>query len=154
MRLARDATPVITTSDTPFEIGKAYVYRPGKDITLISTGTMTYQALVAAAHLAKVGIEAEVVHVPTIKPLDGETILASVKKTGAVVTAEEAQINGGLGGAIAELLGENHPTLMKRIGLKDRFGESGKPEELFKHFGIDAHHITLAAHEVLEKKRT
>jgi len=109
LRLAREATPIITTADTPFEIGQAYVYRQGKDVSLIATGTMTYQALLAAEKLAGHGIEAEVVHVPTIKPLDDETILKSVKKTGAVVTAEEGQIAGGLGGAISELLSENHP---------------------------------------------
>src|SRR5206468_11838266 len=102
LRLAREATPIITTADTPFEIGKAYVYAPGTDVTIIATGAMTYQALLAAEQLYKDGIDAEVVHVPTIKPLDAETILKSVKKTGCVVTAEEAQITGGLGGAIAE----------------------------------------------------
>jgi transketolase len=152
MRLAREATPIITTQHTPFEIGRAYVYREGTDVTLIGTGTMTYQALVAAEKLAKDGIEAEVLHVPTLKPLDSETILDSVRKTGAVVTAEEGQVIGGLGGAIAELLAENHPTPMKRIGMKDHFGESGEPNELLKHFGLDSLHIALAAHEILDKK--
>ncbi|HEX4774646.1 MAG TPA: transketolase C-terminal domain-containing protein, partial [Candidatus Saccharimonadales bacterium] len=91
-------------------------------------------------------------HVPTIKPLDAETILKSVRKTGAVVTAEEGQVIGGLGGAIAELLGENHPAPMKRIGMYDRFGESGSPEQLLEHFGLDAKHIRLAAHAVLASK--
>jgi transketolase len=148
MRLAREATPIITTDKTPFEIGKAYVFATGADVTIISTGTMTYQALVAAELLFKDGIEAEVVHVPTIKPLDNETILKSVKKTGCVVTVEEAQINGGLGGAIAELLAEHHPAPLKRIGMVDRFGESGEPTELLEHFGLDAKHIRLAAHDV------
>ncbi|HSW37289.1 MAG TPA: transketolase family protein [Candidatus Saccharimonadales bacterium] len=152
MRLTREDTPIITTKDTPFEIGKAYVYAKGADVTLITTGTMTYHALVAAELLYKDGIEAEVVHVPTVKPLDEATILKSARKTGAVVTAEEAQINGGLGGAIAELLGENHPVPLKRIGMQDHFGESGKPDELLKHFGLDAKHVRLAAHEVTEKK--
>lgn len=149
LRLAREATPVFTTAETPFEIGKAYVYRQGTDVTLIATGTMTYQALVAAEELAKDGIQAEVVHVPTIKPLDAETVLASVRKTGAVVTAEEGQIIGGLGGAIAELLSEEQPTPLKRIGMKDRFGESGSPNELLEYFGLDAKHIRLAAHQLL-----
>src|SRR3989338_8345219 len=105
MRLAREATPVFTTPHTPFELGRAYVYAPGDDISIIATGTMTYQALVAAELLFKNGIDAEVIHVPTIKPLDAVTILKSVHKTGAVITAEEAQIIGGLGGAVAELLG-------------------------------------------------
>lgn len=153
MRLAREATPVITTQDTPFEIGEAYVFESGTDVSIIATGTMTYHALVAADKLYKDGIEAEVVHVPTIKPLDAETILKSVRKTGAVVTAEEGQIIGGLGGAIAELLAENHPVPMKRIGMRDHFGESGEPAELMVHFGLDAEHIRLAAHEVTERKR-
>jgi transketolase len=152
LRLAREGTPVFTTDKTPFEIGKAYVFHPGEDVTLIATGTMTYQALLAAEQLYKDGIDAEVVHVPTIKPLDSETILRSVKKTGAVVTAEEGQIIGGLGGAIAELLGEEHPVPIKRIGMKDRFGESGDPNELLIHFGLDAKHIRLAAHSALDKK--
>jgi transketolase len=153
MRLAREAVPTITTDKTPFEIGKAYVFETGTDVTIISTGTMTYQALLAAELLFKDGIEAEVVHVPTIKPLDEATILKSVKKTGAVVTVEEGQINGGLGGAIAELLGENYPVPMKRIGMQDHFGESGDPVELFAHFGIDTKHIRLAAHHVTDRKQ-
>ncbi len=152
MRLAREATPVITTAKTPFEIGKAYVFEKGADVSLITTGTMTYQALAAVERLYKDGIEAEVVHVPTIKPLDAETILKSVRKTGAVVTAEEGQIIGGLGGAIAELLAEECPTPMKRIGMQDRFGESGAPEQLIEHFGLDAKHIRLAAHAAIERK--
>jgi transketolase len=152
LRLAREATPIFTTDNTPFEIGQAYVLREGQDISLIATGTMTYQALVAASELDKDGIKAEVVHVPTIKPLDAETILKSVKKTGLVVTVEEGQVIGGLGGAVAELLAENHPALIKRIGMQDRFGESGSPDQLLEHFGLDAKHIRLAAHKLLENK--
>ncbi|MDB5176149.1 MAG: tktA [Candidatus Saccharibacteria bacterium] len=154
LRLAREATPIITTDKTPFEIGKAYVYEKGSDVTIITTGTMTYQALVAAEQLYKDGIEAEVIHCPTIKPLDAETILKSVKKTGCVVTAEEGQVIGGLGGAIAELLAENFPAHLKRIGMLDHFGESGEPNELLEHFGLDAKHIRLAAHEVTAKKKS
>ena len=153
MRLAREATPVITTATTPFEIGKAQIFSPGSDITIIATGTMTYHALVAAELLYKDGIEAEVIHVATIKPLDEMTIIKSVKKTGAVVTAEEGQMIGGLGGAIAELVGEHCPAYMKRIGLNDRFGESGDPDQLITHFGLDAKHIRLAAHSVVDKKK-
>lgn len=152
MRLAREASPVFTTKDTPFEIGRAYVLREGSDVTLIATGVMTYNALVAADKLAKDGVSAEVVHVPTIKPLDNETILKSVKKTGAVVTAEEHQITGGLGGAVAELLAEELLAPLARVGVKDRFGESGTPDELFEKFGLTPKHITLAAHQVLDKK--
>lgn len=149
LRLAREATPVFTTTDTPFQIGKAYVYYEGHDISLITTGTMTYQALLAAEELKKHGISAEVVHVPTIKPLDRETILTSVRKTNLVITAEEAQEAGGLGGVIAELLADEHPTKMVRIGMQDRFGESGAPSELLEHFGLDAASIVKAAQKLL-----
>lgn len=152
MRLAREATPVFTSDKTPFEIGPAYVFAKGADVTLIATGTMTYQALLAVDMLYKDGIEAEVVHVPTIKPLDEATILKSVKKTGAVVTAEEGQIVGGLGGAIAELLAEDYPAPLQRVGMRDRFGESGAPDKLLEHFGLDAKRIRLAAHAALGKK--
>lgn len=151
LRLAREATPVVTTEKTPFEIGKAYVYAEGSDVTIIATGTMTYQAMVAAEKLFKDGIDAEVIHCPTIKPLDAATILNSVQKTGRVITVEEAQVNGGLGGAVAELLSEEHPTPLKRIGIKDRFGESGKPDELLEHFGLTAKHIRLTAHHMMDK---
>ena len=149
LRLAREKTPIITTNKTPFEIGKAYLYRQGKDITLLGTGTMTYHMMVAAEVLAKDGIDAEVIHVPTIKPLDARTILASVHKTGRAITAEEAQIAGGFGGAIAELLSDQYPVPLKRIGMQDRFGESGDPLELMKHFGLTATHIAMAAHDMV-----
>jgi transketolase len=153
MRLARESLPTLTTADTPFEIGPAYVFAKGADVTIIATGTMTYQALLAVDLLYKDGIEAEVIHVPTIKPLDAETILKSVRKTGAVVTIEEGQIAGGLGGAVAELLSEELPTPMKRIGMQDHFGESGDPAELFEHFGLDAKHVRKAAQAVVTKKQ-
>ncbi len=152
MRLAREETPIITTYSTPFQIGKAYVYWGGTDLSIISTGTMTYHAMVAAAMLVSQGVSIEVVHVPTIKPLDKDTILASLSKTGCAITAEEGQINGGLGGAVAELLAENLPLPMKRIGINDRFGESGSPGELFAHFGLTSDHIIQAAYEVMDRK--
>ncbi|MEO7364404.1 MAG: transketolase C-terminal domain-containing protein [Candidatus Saccharimonadales bacterium] len=152
MRLAREALPTLTTEKTPFEIGPAYIYERGSDVTIVSTGTMTYQALVAAEKLYKDGIEAEIIHVPTIKPLDAETLLKSIRKTGCVVTVEEAQINGGLGGAVAELVAEQCPVPLKRIGMQDHFGESGDPVELFEHFGLDAKHIAMAAHHVVDRK--
>ncbi len=152
LRLAREASPIFTTAKTPFEIGKAYVYDSGQDVTIIATGIMTYHALVAAQKMFKTGIDAEVIHCPTIKPLDAETILKSVRKTGAVVTCEEAQINGGLGGAIAELLGENYPVPLRRIGMKDQFGESGVPNELMEHFGLTPKNIIIAAHDAVSRK--
>lgn len=149
MRLAREATPIVTTDKTPFEIGKAYVYDEGSDVTIIATGSMTYQALLAAEQLYKEGIEAEVIHCPTIKPLDATTILKSIKKTKRVVTVEEHQITGGLGGAVAEFMSEHYPVPLRRVGVLDRFGESGKPEELLEHFGLTAKHIALAVHKVM-----
>lgn len=152
MRLAREPIPIFTTDKTPFEIGKAYVYAPGTDLTIISTGTMTFQALLAAEHLFKQGIDAEVIHCPTIKPLDAVTILTSAHKTRTVITVEEAQISGGLGGAVAELLVEEYPVKMKRLGMRDHFGESGDPEDLLEHYGLTYKHIMLAAHQIVEKK--
>ncbi|HEX5797144.1 MAG TPA: transketolase family protein [Candidatus Saccharimonadales bacterium] len=149
IRLAREATPIITTGKTPFEIGRAYILTEGKDLSIISTGTMTYQALVAAEKLHDAGIDAEVVHVPTIKPLDAVTILKSVHKTKKVITVEEHQINGGLGGAVAELLSEESPTLLKRIGVRDRFGQSGKPQELLEHYGLNAKNIVMHADRMM-----
>lgn len=147
MRLAREKTPIFSTVDSPFEIGKAYVLREGHDITLLGTGTMTYQLLVAAKELEKHGIQAEVVHVPTVKPLDEETILQSVQKTGRALAAEEAQMAAGFGGAIAELLSEELPTPLKRIGMKDRYGESGDPNELLEVFGMTGEAIGKKAKE-------
>ena len=141
IRLSRPKTPIISTEESPFEIGVAYVLREGSDISLLGTGTMTYQLLVAAKLLADKGINAEVVHVPTIKPLDNNTIMASASKTGRLITAEEAQINGGFGSAVAELISEKLPTPLLRIGIMDRFGESGEPMELFEYFGLTGEHI-------------
>lgn len=151
IRLAREATPIFTTEKTPFEIGKAYVLKQGKDLTLFGTGTMTYQCLMAARMLAGDGIDVEVVHVPTIKPLDDETIIASVRKTGRAISVEEAQIAGGLGGALAELFGEQLPLPLRRLGTRDQFGESGKPAELLEHFKLSSKHIVFEAHDFIEK---
>lgn len=136
MRLAREKTPVFSTEESPFDIGKAYVLREGKDVTLLGTGTMTYQLLLAAKQLETGGIDAEVIHVPTIKPLDEDTILVSLRKTGRAVTSEEAQCAGGFGGAVAELLSEQLPVPVMRLGMRNRFGESGTPAELLEHFGL------------------
>jgi len=150
IRLAREKTPVFSLDESPFEIGKAYVLKEGTDVALMGTGTMTYQLLVAAKVLAENGINAEVVHVPTIKPLDEETILASAKKTGRVVTAEEAQIAGGFGSAIAELLSDKLPMPVKRFGMQDRFGESGDPKDLFEAFGLTGEQIAASVKEWCE----
>ncbi len=149
LRLARDASPVLTTDKTPFEIGKAYVYRQGKDISLMTTGVMTYHALVAAEKLQKDGIDAEVVHIPSIKPFDAITVIRSAKRTGKVLVAEEAQVAGGLGSLVAETLSEAHPVPVRRLGVHDVFGESGTPQELLQKHGLTADNIRLQVHAIL-----
>lgn len=152
LRLARDATAVFSTDDSPFEIGRAYRLVDGTDVSLVATGTMTYQALTAARILARDGISAEVVHSPTIKPLDEAAILDTARRTRHVVTIEEAQIAGGLGGAVAELLAEHEPTLVHRLGVRDRFGESGRPKELLAHFGLSGEGIAAEVRRLVERR--
>ena len=142
----------MTTEDTPFEISQAEIYRNGKDVTIIACGPLVYEALKAAEELTKEGIEAEVLNNHTVKPMDKETILKSVKKTGCVVTIEEHQAAGGMGSAVSEILSQNHPVPMEIIGVKDRFGESGEPNELLEKFGLTAKNIIVAARKVLKRK--
>lgn len=151
LRLARDKIPVMTTDKTPFRIGKAYVYTKGEDLTIVANGTMTSVAMRAAESLYHDGIDVEVIHSPTVKPLDGATILASAKKTGRVITLEEAQVSGGLGGAVAELLGEHHPVPIIRMGVKDKYGQSGTPEELLEHYGLTPKHVMINAHSLMDR---
>ena len=152
LRLAREKTAVVTTEETPFEIGRAYVVIPGHDATILACGPLLYEAMQAARDLAKKGIIAEVINVPTIKPLDKETILESVRKTKAVVTVEEAQAAGGLGGAVAELLGEFLPTHIERVGVLDRFGQSGTIKELWEEYQLSAPYIYAATLKALDRK--
>ncbi len=154
IRLAREKTPIFSTEDSPFEIGRAYLLRSGSDVSLLGTGTMTYQLLVAAERLKAQGVHADVVHVPTVKPLDEQTILDSVRGTGCVLTAEEAQASAGFGGAIAELLGEKLPTPLLRIGMQDRFGESGDPQALLRHFELDGDAIAIKAKQFIDGARS
>jgi transketolase len=152
IRLSREKSPIISLDESPFQIGAAYILRDGHDISLIGTGVMTYHLLVAANILAEQGIDAEVVHVPTVKPLDNDTILASAHRTGRVITAEEAQVAGGFGGAVAELLSADLPTPLLRIGMMDRYGESGAPYELLDYFGLTGQHIATKAAEFVRTK--
>ena len=152
IRLAREKSPIISTDKTPFSLTKAQLLRLGKDITIVACGTMVYQALVAAEALAKKGIEAEVINAAVVKPLDIVTITHSARKTGAVITVEEGQIIGGLGGAVAETLADHHPVPMTRIGMHDRFGESGTPQELLEYFGLTSKNIAKQASELLKRK--
>jgi len=142
IRVSKESTPLITSPNSPFEIGKAYVLKEGKGVTIISSGPITYEALLAAKELkTKHDIEAELIACPTIKPLDTQTILKSAKKTKKVVTIEEHQIIGGLGSAVAELLCEELPTPLKRLGMRDCFGMSGTYQELKDKFGLSSHNI-------------
>jgi len=152
IRVAREKTPIITTEKSPFSLTKAQVLRLGKDVTIVACGTMVYQALVAAEKLSKKGIEAEVINAAVVKPLDSVTILHSARKTGAVLTVEEGQIAGGLGGAVAETLADHHPVPMTRLGMLDRFGESGTPDELLEYFGLTAPNIAKQALELIKRK--
>ena len=136
LRLAREKSPIFSTENSPFEIGPAYVLHAGDDVTIASTGTMTAQVLLAAKKLREQGLSVEVIHVPTITPLDVDTIVNSVAKTGRIVTVEEAQTAAGFGGLVAEVLGDHMPAPLLRIGMNDRFGESGSPSELLEHFGF------------------
>ena len=137
LRLARESVPTFTTQKTPFSLSHAQIFKPGNDVTLVSTGTMTYHCLSAAQELEASGVSVEVVHCPVIKPLDVITILHSVQKTGRCISAEEAQAKGGLGGAVAEMLAENHPVPMIRIGIDDQYGQSGRPDQLMAHYKLD-----------------
>jgi len=142
LRFSKAEIPNMTTEETPLKIGNAEVFVEGKDITIISCGAITYEALVAVKNLkAKYKIEAELLVSPTIKPLDEYRILESVKKTGLAVTIEEHQINGGLGGAVSELLCEKLPSPLLRMGMKDSFGESGSYEDLKNKYELSSHHI-------------
>lgn len=152
VRLGRNKVPTIFPEDHCFEIGKGAEMVAGSQMTFVTTGLMTAQAIAAAESLKKDGIFARVVHIGTIKPLDQDIILKAARETGAIVTAEEHSVIGGLGGAVAELLGENCPTHMKRIGINDRFGTSGKAEELLKYFGLTPDCLVDAAKEILSRK--
>jgi transketolase len=152
IRLGRAALPAVHGEDFDFEIGRAYVLREGADVTLAACGVMVERALAAADLLAGEGIEATVVDVSTIKPLDTAAILSAARATGAVVTCEEHSIIGGLGSAIAELVGENAPMPLERVGVRDVFGTSGEPEELMRHFGLTAEDVAIAARKVVHRK--
>ncbi|MBI2644193.1 MAG: transketolase family protein [Candidatus Wildermuthbacteria bacterium] len=152
LRFAREKTPLFTTLQTPFQFGRAEIFLQGKDATIIACGPVLYEALLAAHLLEKQGVSVEVLNSHTVKPLDKKTILQSVSKTKAVVTVEEHQIAGGLGGAVAELLSRECPVPVECIGVQDRFGESGSPDELMDAFGLTHPHIIKAVKKVLKRK--
>ncbi len=153
VRLSREKFPRIFDESYRFEIGKGHVLREGEDVTVIANGVMTSFALLAAENLEKEGISVEVIHMPTVKPIDTELIVKSASKTGAVVTAEEHSIIGGLGSAVAEVLVENFPVPMERLGTPDVFGRSGKGWELLHYFGLDEKGIAEKVKKVIARKK-
>ena len=151
IRFGREAVPDFTASDQQIEIGKGQLLKTGNDVTLVATGHMVWEALQAAIALNEKGIDARVINLHTIKPVDKEILIEAAKETGFIITVEEHQVTGGLGGTVAEVLAENHPVRMKMIGMQDRFGESGKPEELMEKYGLTAKHIFNETLKTLKK---
>lgn len=153
LRFGRPKWPVFISEDTPFVIGKALRLNEGTDVSIFATGHLVWKAIQAGYQLAERGISAEIINIHTIKPLDEEAILESVKKTGCVVTAEEHQMNGGLGDSIAQLLARKLPTPLEMVAVNDSFGESGTPDELLVKYGLDHHDITAAAERAISRKK-
>jgi transketolase len=153
VRFGREKVPVVTDENTPFELGKAYCLREGSDAAVIVCGSMVYEALVAAEELSKEGISVMVVNNHTIKPMDNEAIIEAAEKTGAIVTAEEHQLAGGMGSAVLEVLAQNCPVPVEMVGVNDRFGESGNPDVLMKAFGLTSSEIITAVKNVIKRKK-
>ncbi len=154
IRLAREKTPVMTTEETPFEIGKSQIFFDGgnSQVGIIATGALVYKALLAAQKLTSEGIAVKVMNLATIKPLDEEGLLSLAKETGAIVTVEEHQIKGGMGSAVSEFLSQNNPVPQEFIGVHDEFGQSGTMEELWNHYKMDENSIMEAVKKVITRK--
>ncbi len=153
LRFGRPSIPNFTPADQKFEIGKAVMLNEGTDVTIIATGHLVWKAIEAGEALAAKGISAEIINIHTIKPLDTDAILKSVLKTKCVVTAEEHQMNGGLGDSVSQFLSRNNPTPQEFVAVNDSFGESGTPDELMKKYGLDAVDIVKAAEKVITRKK-
>ena len=153
MRLLRNTMPIINKEDYKFELGKGIVLKEGKDAVIFATGTLVHESLKAAEILKKENIDVYVVNIHTIKPLDNKLVIDLAKKTNCVITAEDHNIIGGLGSAVAEVLSENYPCIMKRIGLEDKFGESGKPAELYEKYGLSAKHVAEKVKKFIKNKK-
>lgn len=153
LRFGRPVVPVFTPADQKFEIGKAWMVNEGKDVTIIATGHLVWEAIQAGEKLEELGISAEIINIHTIKPLDTAAILKSVKKTGCVVTCEEHQANGGLGDAVAQFLTSEYLVPQEYIAVKDSFGESGTPDQLMAKYGLKADNIVAAAQKVISRKK-
>ena len=149
IRFGRAATVEFTKIDDPFEIGKAKILRKGDDISIIGCGSLVYQCILAADQLAKDGINARIIDMHTIKPIDQKAIIAAAKETGKIITVEEHQVTGGLGGAVSEVVVKNHPVPMRMIGIQDEFGQSGEPDELMEFYHLTADDIAKEALEFL-----
>lgn len=156
IRLAREKTPIMTTEETPFEIGKAQIFWLPKNpqAVIFSTGALTWNSLKAAKDLEGEGISVKVINISTIKPLDTNTVIDSASECGAVVTVEEHQIAGGLGSSVSECLSQNRPVPIEFVGVRDLFGQSGKPEELIEHYGMGVSHIKEAVKKVISRKKS
>jgi transketolase len=152
IRYGREAMPDFTNEDLDFIVGKAQIMNPGRDATIIATGHLVYEALRAAEKLKKTGVSVRVVNIHTVKPIDVECIVTAARETGAIVTAEEHQISGGLGGAVAEVLGREMPVPIEQIGMNDQFGESGKPMELLEKYHMTHPYIIQAVEKVINRK--
>ena len=152
LRFGRPKWPVFTPENQVFEIGKALMLNEGTDVSIFATGHLVWKAIQAGEALAEKGISAEIINIHTIKPLDAEAVLNSVRKTRCVVTAEEHQINGGLGDSIAQLLARNFPTPVEMVAVMDSFGESGKPEELLTKYHLDSADVVAAAERAIARK--
>ena len=152
LRFGRPVVPVFTDPDQKFEIGKAWMVNEGTDVSIIATGHMVWEAIQAGEKLAEMGIDAEIINIHTIKPLDEEAILKSIKKTGCVVTAEEHNRLGGLGDSVAQVLAKNHPAPQEYVAVDDSFGESGKPSDLMVKYGLTADDIVKAVQKVIKRK--
>lgn len=153
MRTSRAPLPIVTKESDPFTIGKASILREGKDVAIIACGVMVSEALSAAKTLASENIQARVINMHTIKPIDSQMIKKAAQETGAIVTAEEHQIHGGLGSAVAEVVAQNACVPMEIVGVPDVFGESGKPDQLLEHYGLKDRNIAEAVRKVLKRKK-
>ena len=153
VRFGREDVPVVTSEDTPFTLGKGEVFAEGDDLTIVACGVMVYEALRAREALEASGVSARVVDLHTLKPIDAALVERCARETGAIVTAEEHQVNGGLGGAVAEVVVRTHPVPVEMVAVMDRFGRSGKPDELMDAFGLKARDIVAAAERVMKRKR-
>ena len=152
VRFGREAVPVVTDESTPFQVGKARLCRDGSDVAVLANGPMVYEAMNAAEALSKEGVSVRVIDLHTVKPLDEEAVILAARETGCIVTAEEHQVHGGMGSAVAECLAENCPVPMEMVGVQDSFGESGQPQELMDKYGLNQENIEAKIRAVLKRK--